>query len=310
MRTWMTKASALAMSAAMLMTATPVMAVSRNAGPENPVVAGYTGWYQVAGTEKLFYFENGRPLANTWATLESPTGNGGTYQYYFNADGTLCTDLFKKNYKKWINKDILVVVNVPNHNLTFYARGKGKNLKKRAKKYVRSDYNIPLKTVVCSTSRKKNGTKFGKWAYLEKTSATRWYIYKKSHPFHYYQWGVHVKHANFWFHSSMYRTTNNRKLKVGIYNKLGSNQTTHCVRMQAVNAKLMYDIATKTNKKRRVFVKGTHNPAQASNYGPFGLYKLNGKNKIIVDYQGQNYKIKKKSYDPTDPGIKSNKKIY
>ena len=153
--------------------------------------------------------------------------------------------------------------------------------------------------MVCSTSRKAKGTKAYSGCRLEKTSAVRWFIYKKSRPYHYYQWGVKVKHGNFYFHSARYTTTNNRKLEVGLYNNLGTNQTTTSVRLQAVNAKLIYDIATKTNKKKRVWVKVIRKNKEK---GPFGVYTLAGTTGKI--------KNKKKRIDPTDPNIKGNKKIY
>lgn len=94
-----------------------------------------------------------------------------------NKNGLLVKDLFTLNYKKWIKKDITIVVNTKTHNATLYAKDK-----KTGK------YNIPLKTMVCSTSRKAKGTKAYSGCRLEKTSAVRWFIYKKSRPYHYYQW--------------------------------------------------------------------------------------------------------------------------
>ena len=70
---------------------------------------------------------------------------------------------------------------------------------------------------------------------------------KKGNPWHYYQWGVFVKGTRSWIHSEMYRGTSNKKLIASTYNGLGTNQTTACIRVQAGNAKLIYDIA-KTNR--------------------------------------------------------------
>ena len=144
--------------------------------------------------------------------------------------------------------------------------------------------------MVCSTSRKAKGTKAYSGCRLEKTSAVRWFIYKKSRPYHYYQWGVKVKHGNFYFHSARYTTTNNRKLEVGLYNDLGTNQTTTSVRLQAVNAKLIYDIA-KTNRYSipiRIY--------RSSNKGPFGKITLKDTTGKIPGNQ---------NYDPTDPAFKN-----
>lgn len=62
----------------------------------------------------------------------------------------------------------------------------------------------------------------------------------------------------------MYRGTSNKKLIASTYNGLGTNQTTACIRVQAGNAKLIYDIA-KTNRYSipiRIY--------RSSNKGPFG----------------------------------------
>lgn len=244
------------------------------------------GWTFNKKKTKLYYYQNGRKVTG-WKTLRSYYDKK-KYKFYFNNKGELVTDLFKINYKKYIKKDIKIVVNTKTHNVTLYAKDP------KTKKY-----NIPLKTMVCSTSRDPKGTKAGKKCRLEKTSATRWFTYKKSTPYHYYQWGVKVKHGNFYFHSARYKTTNNRKLEVGLYNDMGTNQTTTSVRLQAVNAKLIYDIATKTNKKRRVWVSVIRKKNQK---GPFGVYTLKSVNGVI--------KNTKKTYDPTDPKIKANKKIY
>ena len=58
-------------------------------------------------------------------------------------------------------------------------------------------------------------------------------------------------------------------------------------------------IATKTNKKKRVWVKVIRKNKEK---GPFGVYTLAGTTGKI--------KNKKKRIDPTDPNIKGNKKIY
>lgn len=268
---------ALILSVTILMGSIPMNASA--ATTEVPV-----GWYQQG--KKVYYYENGKKVTG-WHTLKSYYDKK-KYKFYFNKNGVLVTDLFTLNYKKWIKKDITIVVNTKTHNATIYAKDKqtGK-------------YNIPLKTMVCSTSRKAKGTKAYSGCRLEKTSAVRWFIYKKSRPYHYYQWGVKVKHGNFYFHSARYTTTNNRKLEVGLYNDLGTNQTTTSVRLQAVNAKLIYDIATKTNKKKRVWVKVIRKNKEK---GPFGVYTLAGTTGKI--------KNKKKRIDPTDPSIKGNKKIY
>lgn len=113
---------------------------------------------------------------------------------------------------------------------------------------------------------------------------------KKSNPWHYYQWGVFVKGTRSWIHSEMYRGTSNKKLIASTYNGLGTNQTTACIRVQAGNAKLIYDIA-KTNRYSipiRIY--------RSSNKGPFGKITLNDTTGKIPGNQ---------NYDPTDPAFKN-----
>lgn len=67
-----------------------------------------------------------------------------------------------------VKKDITIVVNTKTHNATLYAKDK-----KTGK------YNIPLKTMVCSTSRKAKGTKAYSGCRLEKTSAVDGHLQEK-----------------------------------------------------------------------------------------------------------------------------------
>lgn len=148
---------ALILSVTILMGSIPMNASA--ATTEVPV-----GWYQQG--KKVYYYENGKKVTG-WHTLKSYYDKK-KYKFYFNKNGVLVTDLFTLNYKKWIKKDITIVVNTKTHNATLYAKDK-----KTGK------YNIPLKTMVCSTSRKAKGTKAYSGCRLEKTSAVRWFIYKK-----------------------------------------------------------------------------------------------------------------------------------
>ena len=128
---------ALILSVTILMGSIPMNASA--ATTEVPV-----GWYQQG--KKVYYYENGKKVTG-WHTLKSYYDKK-KYKFYFNKNGVLVTDLFTLNYKEWIKKDITIVVNTKTHNATLYAKDK-----KTGK------YNIPLKTMVCSTSRKAKGTK-------------------------------------------------------------------------------------------------------------------------------------------------------
>ena len=256
---------------------TPATNVVNNQYYENGVPFTGTKWVKIG--KNIYYIENGQAVTG-WRYLPSYSGGTMKYKYCFKKNGVLNTNLFATNYKKYIKVPMTIDVNIRTHTVTFLMYNKA------TKKY-----DIPLKSCVCATSRKKLIT--GNYR-LEKTSAERWFIYKKSKPWHYYQWKVHIKGTAVNFHSSQYYTTNNRRLNAGIYNLLGTSCTTYCVRVQAVNAKLIYDISTKTYKKARVWVKMHIN----KNNGPFGQVTLE-------DTTG---KVKKSQrYDPTDPMIKKKK---
>ena len=233
----------------------------------------FNGWKKIG--KKIYYFEKGRAIKG-WHYLKSYGGGTERYRYYFRSDGSLLTDFFAVNRKKWIRHKIGITVNMTTHTVTFLGWDNKTN-----------SYRIPLKACVCALPRKRNGCPTGTFR-LEKTSAKRWYVYDSGNAYYYYQWAVHIKGTPSLFHSCRYLKKSNRRLATGLYNKLGNNITTHCIRMQAANAKLVYDISTKTNKKARVIVK----IFRANGGCPFGKVKLN-------DTTG---KINTR-YDPTDPGL-------
>lgn len=238
-----------------------------------------TGWKKI--NNAIYYLQKGVAVTG-WNRLKSYSGGSSKYKYYFKKNGRLVTDLFSLKRSYYIKQNMKIRVNLTTHNTTFYIY----NNQTKA-------YDIPALSAVCSTSRTYNGTKPGHFR-LEKTSARKWFIYKKSNPWHYYQYGVHIKGSKSWFHSTMYRTTNKKSLIVtgsSGYNRLGTNQTTACIRHQAGVAKLIYDISTKTNKKARVWV----DIYRSSNKGPFGKITLSDTTGKLKSSQ---------KYDPTDPSFK------
>ncbi len=236
----------------------------------------YTGWLKLG--KKIYYITNGK-AAKGWKYAWSYGGGKDVYKYYFEKDGSLRTNFFAKNYNKWIKANMRIEVNLTTHTVTFLAWDS-----------TTKTYRIPLKACICATSRNKNGTPTG-YHRLEKTSAKRWYIYDSGSALYYYQWAVHIKGTPILFHSCRYSSKSSKRLVTKLYNKLGGNITTHCIRLQAVNAKLIYDIATKTYKKARVKTR----VYRSNTKGAFGQVKLK-------DTTG---KIKTK-YDPTDPKYTKN----
>lgn len=79
-----------------------------------------------------------------------------------------------------------------------------------------------------------------------------------------------------------------KALSASYYNKLGNSNTSYCVRMQAVNAKIVYDVAKKTPKKQRTWI----NIVKKNKKGPFGIVKLK--------HTTGKLKNSRKT-DPTDP---------
>lgn len=238
------------------------------------VFTNYTGWKNWNGNR--YYLKKGKAVTG-WRYLKDYSGSSTKYKYYFNKNGKLSMDLFKTFGSSYKKKKMKFQLNLTTHNITFMLYDN------KTKKY-----DIPAKSIVCSTARDGRSTYVGNH-YLSKGTARRWFIYKKSNPWHYYQWGVLVGGTKSWIHSEMYRGTSNKKLIASTYNGLGTNQTTACIRVQAGNAKLVYDIA-KTNHYSipvRIY--------RSSNKGPFGKITLNDTTGKIPSSQ---------KYDPTDPAFK------
>lgn len=238
--------------------------------------SNYTGWKK--WNSNLYYLKKGKAVTG-WKYLKSYSGGKTKYKYYFKKNGVLCTDLFSKFGNSYKKKKLKIRVNLTTHNITVLLYNSS------TKKY-----DIPAKTWVCSTARDGKSTKAGNF-HLSRSSARRWFIYKKSNPYHYYQWGVWIHGTKSWFHSTMYRSKSNRSLIVSGssgYNQLGTNQTTACIRSQAGNAKLIYDIARANPYQVPVQVY------RSSNGGPFGKVTLKDTTGKLSDSQ---------KYDPTDPNF-------
>ena len=80
----------LMLSVTILMGSIPMSASA--AAPKN-------GWVQNAN-KTMSYYQNGKKVTG-WRTLKSYSDKK-KYKYFFNNKGQLVTDLFKLNYKKWI----------------------------------------------------------------------------------------------------------------------------------------------------------------------------------------------------------------
>ena len=216
------------------------------------------------------------------------------YYFYFNKDGSLNTNVFNTDtsWKKKEKRQVKVQVNFSTKNVVFLGRMDKKK-----------DFNYALKVVVFTGSKtasvrnkqiKGKGGR-GWWGIVSgKGKGQRWFIYKKpgSSARYYYQWAVGIGGSGALFHSPRYlKYKNKHSIYATHYNAMGvDNISTKCVRLNCVNAKLIYDMA-RNNKggwaNRAYFINS------ASQTGPFGTTKLGDQGNALG---GRNY-------DPTDPSL-------
>lgn len=247
---------------------------------KNGQPAPASGWVECKGD--YYYFNQNRALTG-WNYVKDLSGGKTVYKYYFDGNGVLSQNLFKTFGAKTRKQKLKVFVNLTTHNVTIYLYDKKKK-----------KYNTPAKTWVCSTARDGKSTRKGNY-YLAKGTATRWFIYKRSDPYHYYQYKVKIRGTNMLFHSEMYSGTSKSRLVTSTYNGLGTNQTTRCIRSQCGNAYLLYRIAKENKHSIPVKIY------RSKNKGPFGK-------KTLANSGGR---VKRGTrYDPTDPALTNYKKVY
>jgi hypothetical protein len=224
------------------------------------------GWKTIG--KKIYYFTKGLAASGE----KYITRNGYQYLYTFQKNGALVTDLFKydSSYKK---KKLYIYMSRKSHTGTILAYNSATKT-----------YDIPVKSFVVSMSRLASNTKNGTYKLRVKC---RWWKYKTGL---WYQYAVHVSGSGSLTHSEQYSSNSIRALKTASYNGLGTDQSKQCIRMQVVNAKLIYDLARTNNSNVRVVLTKSNNGRL-----PFGQMTLSNK----FDRTG---KISTK-YDPTDPNI-------
>lgn len=238
------------------------------------------GW--VKYNDYYYYFKNNQALTG-WKYVKDLSGSSQKYRYYFSKTGRLSQNLFKTFGAKIRKRRMKVFVNLTTHNITIMLYDKKKH-----------SYDIPAKTWVCSTARDGHSTVPGNY-HLSKSSASAWFIYKKTDPYHYYQYKVKIHGTRMLFHSEMYSGTSKNRLVAWTYNGLGTNQTTRCIRSQCGNAYLLYRIARENRYAIPVKIY------RSSNKGPFGK-------KTLANSGG---KIKgNQKYDPTDPKYRGYSKVW
>ena len=290
---WGVKAEVLATTAAETSTTT----ATETESTEATVPADFTGVYNLQFYKKgkpfkktgwikyndyRYYLKNGQALTG-WNYVQDLSGSSQKYKYYFSKTGRLSENLFKTFGARIRKRRMKVCVNLTTHNITIYLYDKKKH-----------NYDIPAKSWVCSTARDGRSTVPGNY-HLSKSSASAWFIYKKTDPYHYYQYKVKIHGTRMLFHSEMYTGTSKSKLATWTYNGLGTNQTTRCIRSQCGNAYLLYRIARENRYAIPVRIY------RSSNKGPFGKKTLANSGGKLKNGQ---------RYDPTDPKYRGYGKVY
>ncbi|MCD8009183.1 MAG: hypothetical protein LUF68_09710, partial [Clostridiales bacterium] len=118
-----------------------------------------------------YYFtSSGKVYTSCWKNLKR---NGTTYRFYFNSDGTLCKNLYKKS-SAWKKKATKLVISRGTHTATLYAKYNG-------------SYKIPTKSFVVSTSIKSSNFKVGTY---KLTSRKSWFTIESTSWW--YKWGTYI----------------------------------------------------------------------------------------------------------------------
>lgn len=173
---------------------------------QNPDGTGYNGW--VDHDRARYYFVDGHAVTG-WQYIDG-------LKFYFTERGALVMDVDpiigkQGSYQLRVNKEL--------NCLTVYAKD-GDN-----------GYIIPVKSMLTSVG---DDTPVGTFRTPEKY---RWRFMVNGT---YTQYATRIT-AGFLFHSITYETTNENTLITSGYNKLGVTRSLGCVRLNAWNAKWVYD---------------------------------------------------------------------
>ena len=230
------------------------------------------GWKTVG--KKRYYIKNGKYLTG-WHYIKY---NGATYRYFFDKTGAQVQDLFSYN-RAYMTHKMLVQINRYTHttDVLLYNSATKK-------------YDIPAKSFVTSTPKEAAHFKVGSY---KLDYRRRWWSFfdPTSQSYGYYQYAIRIKGTPAaLLHSSRYYAKRNNALKVGNYNRLGTNQSYYCIRVQCGNSKLLYDCVGKQGAGK-IKCKYTNSKTPGPN-GKVTLSATTGKLK------------KSAKYDPTDPAAK------
>lgn len=230
------------------------------------------GWKTVG--KKRYYIKNGKYLVG-WHYIKY---NGATYRYFFDKTGAQVQDLFSYN-RAYMKSKMLVQINRYTHttDVLLYNSATKK-------------YDIPAKSFITSTPKEAAHFKVGSY---KLDYRRRWWSFfdPTSQSYGYYQYAIRIKGTPAaLLHSSRYYAKRNNALKVSNYNRLGTNQSYYCIRVQCGNSKLLYDCVGKQGAGK-IKCKYTNSKTPGPN-GKVTLSATTGKLK------------KSAKYDPTDPAAK------
>lgn len=199
-----------------------------------------SGWKTISG--KTYYFKKGVACSG-WNYL---TRNGGKYKYYFRSDGSLVTDLYAYFGNSYYKKKQMVYVNRYSNNITTYLYNSDTK-----------SYDIPLKSMVCSTSKTMN-LKYGTYTV---SKFARWYHKGKW----YWQYLTRIGSTGALFHSCRYYSKSYNSMQSSNYNSMGQCNSDLCVRAAVGSCRLIYNVVD-SQSSGAVKCKYYY----AKNNGPFG----------------------------------------
>lgn len=233
------------------------------------------GWQTVGG--KRYYVKNGKLLTNGWHPAKSQYSKN-VYYYLFDKNGAQVQDVFSYN-RTYMKSKMLVQINRYTHTTDILLYNP-----------LTKKYDKAAKSFVTSTPKEAAHFKVGSY---KLDYRRRWWSFfdPTSKSYGYYQYAIRIKGTPAaLLHSSRYYAKRNNALKVGNYNRLGTNQSYYCIRVQCGNSKLLYDCVGKQGAGK-IKCKYTNSKTPGPN-GKVTLSATTGKLK------------KSAKYDPTDPAAK------
>ncbi len=215
-----------------------------------------TGTWKFSNNYAYYYV--GSKKVTGWYYIER---NGTTYKYYFDSsDGHLVTNMYAYFGSSYKYKQCKLVVNIGTHNASLLGYDEDTG-----------SYCIPYYSFIVSTAKKDGDTPVGTYT-LSANHHKKWFTFvdeENDNKEYYYAYATLIGSSGSWFHSQYYTEYQNlNSLSASAYNKLGTNQSSKCVRAQLYVAKLVYDIRDCYSGSIKVEI------VKNSTKGPYGKITL------------------------------------